>query len=72
MSASAPKLVRPRETLRCAHCAFRVAKFYVGADGKSRSGWGKLMAHVEMRHPDEAATLRRRIDERCREEGVAP
>ncbi len=46
-----------REILRCRWCSYSTPKFYVGQDGKTRSGWGRLLAHQDSEHPDEREAL---------------
>lgn len=45
------------EHLRCRFCDYVVPKWHTRKDGGKRSGWPKLMAHIEEQHPDDAETI---------------
>ena len=59
-------LKSPDRYIRCRFCDYRVRPFTRGADGKVRSGWARLQAHLENMHEAELLAEALKVDDYMR------
>lgn len=45
------------EFLKCRFCGWKTLKYRTRKDGVRVPGWGRLMEHVEVDHPDQATAV---------------